>query len=73
MLTLAQRGFMVPTPSSKAAADALQDLIDNQPVQRYLPTYLFEKQFDDAHEAIRLLYGDLFKNKESLILAIREL
>ena len=54
-----------------ADADALRDLIDNPFAQRYLPTYLFEKQFDDAREAIRLLYGDLFENKESLILAIR--
>lgn len=52
-------------------ADALRDLIDNPLVQRYLPTYLFEKQFDDAHEAIRLLYSDLFTKKESLIMAIR--
>ena len=55
-----------------ADADTLRDLIDNPLVQRYLPTYLFEKQFDDAHEAISLLYGDLFKNEESLILAIRD-
>ena len=54
-----------------ADADALRDLIDNPLVQRYLPTYLFEKQFKDAREAIRLLYGDLFQSKESLILAIR--
>lgn len=54
-----------------ADADALRDLIDNPFAQRYLPTYLFEKQFDDAREAIRLLYGDLFENKESLILAVR--
>ena len=52
-------------------AEALHDLIHNPIVQRYEPTYLFEKQFDDVHEASRLLYGDLFKNKESLILAIR--
>ena len=52
-------------------ADALRDLIDNPRVQRYLPTYLFEKKRDDVHETIRLLYGDLFANKESLILAIR--
>lgn len=52
-------------------ADALRELIDNPLVQRYLPTYLFEKQYGDAHEAIRLMYGDLFQNKESLILAIR--
>ena len=54
-----------------ADADALRDLIDNPRVQRYLPAFLFEKQFDDVHEAIRMLYGDLFTNKESLILAIR--
>lgn len=54
-----------------ADSDALQDLISNPLAQRYLPTYLFEKQFDDAHEAISQLYGDLFENKESLILAIR--
>lgn len=52
-------------------ADALVDLIENPLVQRYEPTYLFEKQRDDVRETIRLLYGDLFANKESLILAIR--
>ena len=52
-------------------ADALRDLIQNPLVQRYLPTYLFEKQFDDVYEAISLLYDDLYANKESLILAIR--
>ena len=55
-----------------ADADALRDLIESPYVQRYLPTFLFENQFDDAHEAIRQLYGALFENKESLILAIRE-
>ncbi|MBE6471601.1 MAG: GNAT family N-acetyltransferase [Coriobacteriaceae bacterium] len=55
-----------------ADADALRDLIENPLVQRYLPTYLFEKQFDDAHEAIAQLYGELFQNRESLILAIRD-
>ena len=53
-------------------ADALRDLIGNPLVQRYLPSYLFEKQFDDVAEAISQLYGDLFANKESLILAIRD-
>ena len=54
-----------------ADADALRDLNDNPLVQRYLPAYLFEKQFADAHEAIAQLYGPLFASKESLILAIR--
>ena len=52
-------------------ADALRDLIESPQVQRCLPTYLFEKKRDDVHETIRLLYGDLFANKKSLILAIR--
>ena len=54
-----------------ADADALLDLIENSLVQRYLPVYLFEKKFDDVRDAISQLYGDLFRNKESLILAIR--
>ena len=51
--------------------DELRDLIDNPRVQRYEPTYLFEKQRDDVAETIGSMYGDLFDNKESLILAIR--
>lgn len=54
-----------------ADAEALLDLIENPLVQRYEPTYLYEKQRDDIHETIRLMYGDLFQDKESLILAIR--
>ena len=54
-----------------ADAGALRDLTGNPLVQRYLPTFLFERQFDDAHEAIRQMYGDLFENRESLIMAIR--
>lgn len=54
-----------------ADADALQELMDNAAVYRFEPTYLFEKQFEDAHEVIRQLYGDLYVNKQSLILAIR--
>ncbi len=52
-------------------AAALRDLINNPRVQRYIPTYLFEKQRDDVHVTIQMLYGDLFANKESLILAVR--
>ena len=53
-------------------ASALQELMDNPRVYRYLPTFLFEKQRDDVYETIRELYGDLFEQKESLILAIRD-
>ncbi len=54
-----------------ADAEALGDLVGNQLVQRYEPAFLFEKQFDDAHEAIRHMYSEIFENKESLILAVR--
>ncbi|MBQ9059332.1 MAG: hypothetical protein IJ125_09130 [Atopobiaceae bacterium] len=47
-------------------ADALTDLIHNDTVYRYLPNYLFEKQFTDPHEAIRQLYGDLLRTKSRL-------
>ena len=52
-------------------AAALSDLIENQAVQRYLPLFLFEKQNPDVHETIRQMYGSIFENRESLILAIR--
>lgn len=51
-------------------AAALQELMDNQSVYRYLPTYLFEKQCANAGEAIRLIYGAPVRNKESLILGV---
>ena len=52
-------------------AEALRDLVENPNVQRFEPTYLFEKRFDDMNEAIDLMYGDLFEKKESPMLAIR--
>ena len=52
-------------------ASALLDLINNPRVQRYIPTYLFERQCDDVHATIQMLYGDLFESEESLILAVR--
>ena len=59
-------------PLVEADAPALQDLMDNERVYRYLPTFLFEKQCADARDAIAHMYGELFEKKESLILAARE-
>ena len=50
--------------------EALQDLIRNERVYRYLPTFLFERQFEDLEEMIGKLYDECFRNKESLILGI---
>ena len=51
-------------------ADALQSMRQSTQVYRYLPTFLYEKQYEDVHFVIRNLYGDIFTAKESLILGI---
>ena len=52
------------------AADApgLQALVDSPSVYRYLPTFLFEKQYPDVRDVIRRLYDECFR--ESIILGI---
>lgn len=52
-------------------AAALSELVSNEDVYRYEPTFLFERQYEDQREAIRNIYGDVFENKDALILAIR--
>ncbi len=49
---------------------SLKELIENDKVYRYLPTFLFEKQFDDLKEMIDRLYSNYFDSKESIILGI---
>ena len=51
-----------------ADAEGLQQLMDSHTVYRYLPTFLFEKQFPDAREVIPKLYDECFR--ESIILGI---
>ena len=51
-------------------APSLDELCHSEAVYRYLPTYLFEQQFDDAHEAIDQMYKGLFERKESIIMGI---
>ena len=53
-----------------ADADDLLEMIHDKKVYRYLPTFLFEQQFDDIHEMIQKLYDECFAAKESLILAV---
>ena len=47
-------------------APALKEMVDSPKVYRYLPTFLFEMQYDDADEVIDLLYAECIK--ESIIL-----
>lgn len=53
-----------------ADADELQAMIQSEKVYRYLPTFLFEQQFEDMHEMIQKLYEEPFTAKESLIMAV---
>ena len=53
-----------------ADADDLQEMIQSEKVYRYLPTFLFEQQYDDIHEMIQKLYGECFAAKQSLIMAV---
>ncbi len=46
----------------------LNDLVQNPAVYRYLPTFLFEKQYDDLHVVIDRLYSECFE--ESIFLGI---
>ena len=48
--------------------DSLCELTENEDVYRYLPTFLFEKKYEDVHEVIRRLYDEGMK--ESIILGI---
>ena len=49
---------------------ALQELVDDPVVYRYLPTFLYEKQYEDIGYVIDHLYTECFK--ESIILGIFE-
>ena len=49
-------------------ADGLSELTSCEEVYRYLPTFLFEKKYDDAHEVINRLYDECLE--KSLILGV---
>lgn len=49
-------------------ADGLSELKHSPNVYRYLPTFLFERKYEDVHDVIRRLYDECFK--ESIILGV---
>lgn len=53
-----------------ADAEALQALRTDREVYCYLPTFLYEQKYADAHEVIRRMDEECFQTKESLLLAI---
>jgi ribosomal-protein-alanine N-acetyltransferase len=46
------------------------EMIRDDAVYRYLPTFLFERQYDDLVQMTDALYHACFQAKESLILGI---
>ncbi len=50
--------------------DSLLDLVNNEKVYRYLPSFLHERQYTDMGEMIRDLYGKCFAEKSVLIVGI---
>ena len=55
-------------PLDLSGADGLRELTQSAEVYRYLPTFLFEKKYDDAEKVIDRLYDECLK--ESLILGV---
>ncbi len=53
---------------TESDADALQELVNSDIVYRYLPTFLFERKYEDINYVIRHLYDECWK--ESIILGI---
>ncbi len=51
-------------------AAAIENMVKNDIIYHYEPTYLFERQYTDVHEMIRNLYGECFLTKQNLILGI---
>lgn len=55
-------------PLTAAEADGLRKLTESAEVYRYLPTFLYEKKYDDKAYVIEHLYDECIK--ESLILGV---
>ena len=63
--------FVTLSKVTQGDADGLRELVEDDLVYRYDPTYLFERKFGDVHEAIDAMYGEVFENRESLLLGVR--
>lgn len=53
-----------------ADADNLYELAHCDDIYRLEPTYLYERQYEDAHEAIAQMNDKCFETRESVILAV---
>ena len=53
-----------------ADAAALSELVHSEAVYRYEPTFLFERRYDNASEAIARMRSECFDTRESVLLAV---
>ena len=51
-------------------SEALRNLMNDNLVYRYLPTFLLEKQYNDPLDVIRKMYGECINNKSAIHLGI---
>lgn len=66
-----QNGSLTLRKITLADAAGLQELVNSPAVYRYLPTFLYEKKYEDIHYVIRHLYDECFQ--ESIILGVFEI
>ena len=65
-----ESGRLILKGLTRDDAPALQELVDSPGIYRYLPTFLFEKQYPDVRYVIDHLYDECWK--ESIILGVFE-
>lgn len=63
-----QREDIILRELTLSDAEPLSELVNSEIVYRYLPTFLFEKKYEDVRYVIRHLYDECFR--ESIILGI---
>ncbi|MCR5369933.1 MAG: GNAT family N-acetyltransferase [Clostridium sp.] len=63
-------GDTVLRPVAEEDAPALEEMVRDDEVYRFLPTFLYERNNGDISKVIREMYGDIFQRKESLLLGI---
>lgn len=51
-------------------SDGLTELVNDETVYRYLPTFLFEKKYDDIHYVIKQIHDECFAARDSVIMGI---
>lgn len=51
-------------------ADALAEMCSQKEVYRYVPTFLYERKYEDKHEVIEKMDAECFDTHESILLGV---